>query len=71
MSKDMVADDFFREYSVRAILNLNYKEYKSLKEETKIVEVNYDYVLEKLSWAPDSEILIKMELEDEFANFGK
>lgn len=69
MSKEMLVDRFFREYGIRNILNLSYEEHKSLCEETKMLEVNYDHVLEKLSWAPDSELLIKTELENEFEKF--
>ncbi|MBE9430364.1 hypothetical protein IM156_11835 [Staphylococcus epidermidis] len=66
MTKEMLIDEFFSEIVIRDILNLTHEEHKSLKEEIKIYNINYDDVIEKLLWVPDSEVFIKMQLENEF-----
>lgn len=55
----MLDDRFFIAYGIRDMLNLNYEEHKSLKGETKMWGVDYNDVLEKLSWAPKSKIFMK------------
>lgn len=70
MTKKMLIDDSFREHGIGNLLHLRYDEHKSLKEEKQNKDIDYNKTIEKLSYAPETETFIKMELEDYFNKYG-
>lgn len=70
MTQKMLINDFFREHGIADLLNIDYEEHKSLKEEKQNENIDYNKTIEKLSFTLDTETFIKMELEDYFNKYG-